>query len=47
MKIISSLIFLIVFLISCSDATNSDRDKEFIQDNIQLERTSKILKNGN
>ena len=47
MKIINSLIFLIVFFVACSDNVNSDRDKEFFKENVQMERTSKMLKRGN
>ena len=47
MKIINSLIFLIVFFVACSYNVNSDRDKEFFEKNVQMERTSKMLKRGN
>jgi len=47
MKIINSLIFFIVFFVACSDNVNSDRDKEFFEKNVQMERTSKMLKRGN
>ena len=47
MKIINSLIFLIVFFVSCSDNVNTKRDKEFYEKNVQMERTSKMLKRGN
>ena len=47
MKIINCLIFLIVFFIACSDDVNTERDKEFFEKNVQMERTSKMLKRGN
>tara|TARA_B100000886_G_scaffold320047_1_gene261223 strand:+ start:440 stop:583 length:144 start_codon:yes stop_codon:yes gene_type:complete len=47
MKIINSLIFLIIFFVACSDNVNTERDKEFFEKNVQMERTSKILKRGN
>ena len=47
MKIINWLIFLIVFFIACSDNVNTERDKEFFEKNVQMERTSKMLKRGN
>ena len=47
MKHISPFIFLIVFFIACSNEANIERDKDFIENNVQLERTSQVLKNGN
>jgi len=47
MKIINSLIFLFVFFVACSNDVNSERDKEFFEKNVQMERTSKMLKRGN
>ena len=47
MKIINSLIFLIVFFVACSDNVNTERDKEFFEKNVQMERTSKIISSRN
>ncbi len=47
MKNISPFIFLIIFFIACSNEANIERDKDFIENNVQLERTSQVLKNGN
>ena len=47
MKNISPVIFLILFFIACSNEANIERDKDFIENNVQLERTSQVLKNGN
>tara|TARA_B100000508_G_C11429726_1_gene262720 strand:+ start:213 stop:356 length:144 start_codon:yes stop_codon:yes gene_type:complete len=47
MKNISPFIFLTVFFIACSNEANIERDKDFIENNVQLERTSQVLKNGN
>ena len=47
MKNISHFIVLIVFFIACSNEANIERDKDFIENNVQLERTSQVLKNGN
>ena len=47
MKNISPFIFLIIFLMACSNEANIERDKDFIENNVQLERTSQVLKNGN
>ena len=47
MKNISPFIVLIVFFIACSNEANIERDKDFIENNVQLERTSQVLKNGN
>ena len=43
----SPFIVLIVFFIACSNEANIERDKDFIENNVQLERTSQVLKNGN
>ena len=32
---------------ACSNEANIERDKDFIENNVQLERTSQVLKNGN
>ena len=47
MKNIIPFIFLIVIFIACSNEANIERDKDFIENNVQLERTSQVLKNGN
>ena len=47
MKNISSFIFLIIFFMACSNEANIERDKDFIENNVQLERTSQVLKKGN
>ena len=47
MRNISPFIVLIVFFIACSNEANIERDKDFIENNVQLERTSQVLKNGN
>ena len=47
MKNMSPFIVLIVFFIACSNEANIERDKDFIENNVQLERTSQVLKNGN
>ena len=47
MKNTSPFIFLIIFFMACSNEANIERDKDFIENNVQLERTSQVLKNGN
>ena len=47
MKNMSPFIVLIVFFIACSNEANIEREKDFIENNVQLERTSQVLKNGN
>ena len=47
MKNISPFIFLIIFFMACSNEANIERDKDFIENNVQLERTSQVLKKGN
>ena len=47
MKNIRPFIFLIIFFMACSNEANIERDKDFIENNVQLERTSQVLKNGN
>ena len=47
MKIISPFIVLIIYFMAGSNEANIERDKDFIENNVQLERTSQVLKNGN